>query len=65
MVTEGKPFDPDEGFPHAHAVELTQLDPSDARRTSLADRFAARVSVDPFASLDLAVAAQLSVRVRW
>jgi hypothetical protein len=65
MVTEGKPLDPGEGLPRAHGVELTQLDPSDARRASLADRFAARVPVDAFALLDLAGAAQLTVRVRW
>jgi hypothetical protein len=65
MVTEGKPLDPGEGFPRTHAAELSQLDPSDARRAWLADRLAARVTIDPFALLDLAGAAQLALRVRW
>jgi hypothetical protein len=65
MVTKGKPLDPGESFRRTHGVELTQLDPADACRASLADRFAARVSVDPFALLDLAGTAQLTLRVRW
>jgi hypothetical protein len=46
-------------------LEVTQLDPSDARRAWLADHLAARVTVDPFALLGLAGTAQLTLRVRW
>ena len=65
MATEGKPLDPREAFLRTHGIELTQPDPWGARRASLADHFAARVSVDSFALLDLAGAAQLTLRVRW
>jgi len=64
MATEGKPLDPGEGFPRTRGLELTQLDLSAARRALLADRFATQVSVDPFALLDRAGAAQLTLRVR-
>jgi hypothetical protein len=64
MMREGKPLYPGVDFPRTHGVERMQLDPSDARRPSPADRFAAQVSVDPFASLNRSAAAQLALRVR-
>jgi hypothetical protein len=63
MVREGKPLYPGVGFPRTHCVERMQLDPSDARRPSPADRFAAHVC-DPFALLNRLGAAQLAFRVR-
>ena len=58
------PLYPGAGFPRTHCVERMRLDPSDARRPSLADHFAAQVSVDPLASLNHSGAAQLALRVR-
>jgi hypothetical protein len=63
MVRKGKPLYPGVGLPCRHGVERMQLDPSDARRPSLADRFSAHVC-DPFALLNRLGAAQLALRVR-
>jgi hypothetical protein len=63
-VRDSKPLYPGVGFSRTPGVEPMQLDPSDSRRPSLADRFAARVLVDPFPFLSRLGAAQLVFRVR-
>jgi hypothetical protein len=61
---DGKPLDASVGFSRTHGVEPMQLDPSDSRRPSLADGFAALLLVGPFVLLNRLGAAQLVFRVR-